>query len=129
VAAPAAPTTADLAEAVIDDLARQAAAPAAPAAPVGFILYVGCAPIGSGVINALEYADAAHEELKKLHGVAHYREMEYGKGPGELCKALQHVFTMVGVPGGDVVLGDTHIEQDTAAVWLSQAAKVVRAFR
>jgi hypothetical protein len=118
----------------IDDIARQMAAAIPATAPeaapaVGFTLYVGCAPIGSEVVNALEYADVAHEELKRVHGVGHYREMEYGKGPGEICKALQHVFTTYGAPGGDVVLGDTHIEQDTSAVWFSLAAKVVRAFR
>lgn len=99
----------------------------------GFTLYVGCAPIGCTVTNALEYVDAAHNELKTTYGVSHYREMEYGKGPGELCKVLEDALTLCeanGIgPTGDVVYGNTQIEQDVSSVWFSRAAKIVRAFR
>lgn len=96
---------------------------------VGFVLYVGCAPIGCQVTNALEYMNVAHDQLREAHGVTHYREMEYGKGPGELCRSLESVFKLCGAPTGDVVFGSSQIEEDTASVWFSKAVKVVRAFR
>jgi len=111
-----------------------AAAPEeASVAPDGFTLYIGCAPVGSKVTNALIYVNAAHDAVKKTHGVAHHRELEYGKGPGELCKALEALLVLCegteNVPSGDVFLGNTQVEEDTAPVWISKAAKVVRAFR
>jgi len=111
--------------------AHTVAAPAAP--PTGFVLYVGCAPIGCEVTSALIYVNAAHDRLKELHNVAHYQEMEHGKGPGELCKVLEEVLalceTASNAPLGDVVFGNTRAEEDTAGVWISRATKVVRAFR
>jgi hypothetical protein len=99
----------------------------------GFTLYVGCAPIGSHVTNALEYVNAAHDQLRAARGVTHYREMEYGKGPSELCAALEALLALCegtpNAPAGDVVLGGAQIEEDTASVWFSKAAKIVRAFR
>jgi hypothetical protein len=99
----------------------------------GFTLYVGCAPIGCNVTNTLEYVNAAHDQLKEAHGVTHYREMEFGKGPGLLCVALEMLLAncegTMNAPVGDVVLGGAQIEEDTASVWFSKAAKVVRAFR
>jgi len=99
----------------------------------GFILYVGCAPIGCNVTNALEYVNAAHDQLRAARGVTHYREMEFGKGPGELCAALEALLALCegtpNAPTGDVVLGGAQIEEDTASVWFSKAAKIVRAFR
>lgn len=111
----------------------KAATAAAPASDEGFVLYVGCAPIGIEVTNALEYVNLAHDELKENYRtqvpvVTHYREILYGKGPAELCKALENVLTLCEATG-DVVLGTTQIEEDTASVWLSKASKVVRAFR
>jgi 3-methyladenine DNA glycosylase Mpg len=110
-----------------------AASDEAPAASDGFVLYIGCAPIGTKVTNALVYVNAAHDEVRKAHSVAHHREMEYGKGPGELCKALEILLALCegteNVPSGDVFLGNTQIEEDTAPVWIAKAAKVVRAFR
>ncbi len=99
----------------------------------GFTLYVGCAPIGCQVTNALEYVTAAHERFQAASGISHYREIDFGKGPGELCKSLELLLAECEVadaaPSGDVVLGSTQIEEDTAAVWFARAAKVVRAFR
>jgi hypothetical protein len=99
----------------------------------GFTLYVGCAPIGCNVTNTLEYVNAAHDQLKEAHGVTHYREMEFGKGPGMLCAALEVLLALCegtsSAPSGDVVLGGAQIEEDTASVWFSKATKVVRAFR
>lgn len=110
-----------------------AATDEALAALDGFTLYIGCAPVGAKVTNALIYVNAAHDEVRKTYGVAHHREMEYGKGPGELCKALEALFALCegteNMPSGDVFLGNTQIEEDTAPVWISKAAKVVRAFR
>lgn len=99
----------------------------------GFVLYVGCSPIGIEVTNALEYVNAAHEQLLENYAVqvptiSHYREILYGKGPAELCKALERILASVEA-SGDVVLGTTQIEEDTASVWLTKASKVVRAFR
>lgn len=116
--------------------ATAAAAPETPVAEVsadplqngGFILYIGCSPIGCEVTNALEYVAAAHDQLKEARGIAHYREMEYGKGPGELCKSLEDVLSYFALTG-DVVLWDSQMELDTASVWLSKASKIVRAFR
>lgn len=104
-----------------------------PAEPPGFTLYVGCAPIGTEVTSALEYVNAAHEYLKENYReqvpvITHYREIVFGKGPAELCKALEFILASVEATG-DVVLGTTQIEEDTASVWLSKASKVVRAFR
>lgn len=106
---------------------------AAAASEGGFVLYVGCAPIGIEVTSALEYVTAAHEQLKDNYGsqvppVTHYREILYGKGPAELCKTLEGILASLPADG-DVVLGTTQIEEDTASVWLSKASKVVRAFR
>lgn len=99
----------------------------------GFTLYVGCAPIGCNVTNALDYVNAAHDQLRAARGVTHYREMEFGKGPGELCAVLEALLALcegtANAPAGDVVLGGAQIEEDTASVWFSKAAKVVRAFR
>jgi len=99
----------------------------------GFTLYVGCAPIGCNVTSALEYVNAAHDQLRQARGVTHYREMEFGKGPGELCATLEMLLGLCegteNAPSGDVVLGGAQIEEDTASVWFSKAAKVVRAFR
>jgi hypothetical protein len=99
----------------------------------GFVLYVNCAPIGIEVTDALEYVNAAHEQLLENYAVqvptiSHYREILYGKGPAELCKTLEGILASLPA-AGDVVLGSTQIEEDTASVWLSLAAKVVRAFR
>lgn len=99
----------------------------------GFVLYVNCAPIGIEVTEALEYVNAAHEQLKENYqnqvpAVSHYREILYGKGPAELCKTLEGILASLPA-AGDVVLGSTQIEEDTASVWLSLASKVVRAFR
>jgi hypothetical protein len=100
---------------------------------IGFTLYVGCAPIGCNVTNALEYVNAAHDQLRQARGVTHYRELEFGRGPGELCAALEALLALCegteNAPSGDVVLGGAQIEEDTASVWFSKAAKVVRAFR
>jgi hypothetical protein len=110
-----------------------AASDEAPAASDGFVLYIGCAPVGTKVTNALIYVNAAHDEVRKAHGIMHHREMEYGKGPGELCKALESLLALCegteNVPSGDVFLGNTQVEEDTAPVWIAKAAKVVRAFR
>jgi len=99
----------------------------------GIVLYVGCAPIGSQVTYALEYINQAHDNLRGMMPISHYRELEFGKGPGELCKALENLLGVCEVEGlfpqGDVVLGSTQIEEDTASVWFSKAAKIVRAFR
>jgi hypothetical protein len=88
-------------------------------APAGFTLYVGCAPIGVPVTNALDYVIAAQARA--------------GEHPLSLCRTLEALLVQCeeagNVPSGDVVLGDTQMEQDTASVWLSRAAKVVRAFR
>jgi hypothetical protein len=104
-----------------------------PSVPVGFTLYVGCAPIGCQVTNALEYVNAAHDQLREATGATHYRELEFGKGPGELCKVLEVLLALCegtdNAPHGDVVLGSTQIEEDTASVWFSKAIKIVRAFR
>ena len=83
--------------------------------------------------SALEYVNAAHDQVKENYReqappISHYREILYGKGPAELCKALEIILASVEATG-DVVLGTTQIEEDTASVWLSKAAKVVRAFR
>lgn len=99
----------------------------------GFVLYVGCSPIGTEVTSALEYANAAHDYLKENYReqapiITHYREILYGKGPAELCKALEIILASIEA-AGDVVLGSTQIEDDTASVWFSKASKVVRAFR
>jgi hypothetical protein len=99
----------------------------------GFTLYVGCAPIGCNVTNALDYVNAAHDQLRQARGITHYREVEFGRGPGELCAALEVLLALCegteNAPSGDVVLGGAQIEEDTASVWFSKAAKVVRAFR
>jgi hypothetical protein len=59
--------------------------------------------------------------------------MDFGKGPGELCAALEALLALCegtpNAPTGDVVLGGAQIEEDTASVWFSKAAKIVRAFR
>ncbi len=111
----------------------KATAAAQPETNGGFTLYVGCAPIGCNVTNTLEYVNAAHDQLKEAHGVTHYREMEFGKGPGMLCATLEVLLALcegtTNAPAGDVVLGGAQIEEDTASVWFSKAAKVVRAFR
>jgi hypothetical protein len=109
------------------------AASAVAEASDGFVLYVGCSPIGIEVTNALEYVNAAHEQLLENYAVqvptiSHYREILYGKGPAELCKALERILASIEA-SGDVVLGTTQIEEDTASVWLTKASKVVRAFR
>lgn len=101
--------------------------------PAGFTLYIGCAPVGGKVTNALIYVNAAHDAVKKARGVAHHRDMEFGKGPGELCKELESLLELCegteNVPSGDVFLGNTQVEEDTSSVWISRAAKIVRAFR
>jgi hypothetical protein len=101
--------------------------------PAGFTLYIGCAPVGGKVTNALIYVNAAHDAVRKTRGVAHHRDMEFGKGPGELCKELESLLELCegteNVPSGDVFLGNTQVEEDTSSVWISRAAKIVRAFR
>jgi hypothetical protein len=90
------------------------------AGPAGFTLYVGCAPIGVPVTNALDYVKLAYDDVSD------------NNTPRELCDALSSVLNLCTAdeaPSGDVVLGDTQIEKDTASVWLSRATKVVRAFR
>lgn len=98
---------------------------------VTFTLYIGCAPVGVEATNALVYVNAAHDALKKNRGVSHYLETE--RGAGELCKELESLLALCegtwNAPRGDVFLSNTQIEEDTASVWLSRAAKVVRAFR
>lgn len=132
VVAVAEPEAVDEPETPYTDEPDPYATPETPMMP-GFTLYVGCAPIGCQVTNALEYVNAAHDQLREATGVTHYREMEFGKGPGELCKVLEVLLALCesteSAPTGDVVLGSTQIEEDTAAVWFSKAAKVVRAFR
>jgi hypothetical protein len=100
---------------------------------LGFTLYIGCAPVGGKVTNALIYVNAAHDAVRKTRGVAHHRDMEFGKGPGELCKELESLLELCegteNVPSGDVFLGNTQVEEDTSSVWISRAAKIVRAFR
>lgn len=100
----------------------------------GFTLYVGCTPIGCEVTSALDYVNAAHDLLKESGvGISHYRQMEFGKGPAALCATLENLLALCdtegNAPSGDVVLGSTQIEEDTASVWFTKASKVVRAFR
>lgn len=108
-------------------------APAPSEAPAGFVLYIGCAPMGVEVTNALDYVNAAHDQLKETMKVSHYKMIPYGEAQAAISNFLDHVFAQCAqtnsVPTGDVVLGDTQIEQDTAAIWISKAAKVVRGFR
>jgi len=94
----------------------------------GFVLYIGCAPIGTAVTNALEYVNAAHDRLKDVYGATYSKDMA-----GALCTELEGLLALCemsgNAPSGDVVLGNTRAERDTASVWLSRAQKVVRAFR
>ena len=110
-------------------------APVSATAPVtngsvGFTLYIGCAPIGVEVSNARDYVNAARDHLKATPG-AYYGRNDLS--PSVLCEALEALFVLCketgNAPSGDVLLGDTQMEQDTSSVWLSKASKVVRSFR
>lgn len=106
-AAPVASAPLPLQEAIVE--AAEAAAPV-----VGFTLYIGCAPVGCEVTNALEYVNVAYAEVKHRGSV--------------LCDQLEKILLQL-PPTGDVLFGSTQIEEDTASLWLSKATKVVRAFR
>jgi hypothetical protein len=88
----------------------------------GFTLYINCAPIGCAVTNALDYVMCAYQSA--LSGAA--------MGPVALCGILDEFLNVSEreghAPSGDVLLGNTQMEQDTLSVWLSRASKVVRAF-
>lgn len=72
--------------------ANDAAAAVAAAGEVIGTLYIGCLPVGDpNVINANDLIAQANAIVCEEQTVPHYKQVEYGKGPGMLAVALAQV--------------------------------------
>ena len=114
-------------------------APEVPVAPVaapsagspgadGYTLFVDCLPVNEPVTSAEDLIDEANKLVCQANESAHYKLIDFGKGPGLLQVALEHLITNGSKPVGAVVLGST-TGADALPVLQKHAARVVRGLR
>jgi hypothetical protein len=102
-----------------------AALPEAPAAD-GFTLCINCAPLRATFTYLAEWLAPVMSALQVSQGVAHYKQCDFGKGPGHLL-AMTESALAANPPKGFLVLETCTSEgSDLLSLLTSKASTVIR---
>lgn len=121
----AAPVQAAATPAPVQAQAPAAFSPGSRKNGAGFLLYVNAIPIGRDVAYASTMIEKASETLR-AQGVAHYKLVDFGKGVGALCQALEPILAQHDPQKPIVLLLDGNGTRDALDTFLSYAGAVVR---
>jgi len=92
----------------------------------GFTLYVDCIPQDGGV-SALDFCMVAASQAASENGVEHYRLIEYGQGPAQMCLALEKLLkSQEPLKGAILLVTSNQVTADAAPVFEALASRVVR---
>lgn len=131
---PRAPTGGGLAAPVAQMPAQPAPPPAEapkrgrPAKKTGFTLCVNCVPVGTKVVDAMDYVRAAEATVRQELNVLDWAMVEYGKSGGALRTAVVAAIEATPISNSAMVIIDTRIPQgrESLSVFLERAATVIR---
>lgn len=93
------------------------------------VLYIDCFPLNGDVLLADNLAKTANDRIKAEKGVADYRYLEYGAGPGALAATAEEILDgMVSIPR---ICIDTHSPEGCALLsrFKVRAVEIVQSTR
>ena len=99
-----------------------------PAKKTGFTLCVNCVPVGSKVVDAMDYIRAAEATVRQELSVLDWAMVEFGKGGGSLRTAVAAAIEATPISNSALVVIDTRLPQgrEALSVFLERAATVIR---
>lgn len=121
----AAPTPSTVAEGLVDGPSPVESTPRGRIP----VLYIDCFPLNGDVLLADNLAKTANDRIKAEKGVADYRYLEYGAGPGALAATAEEILDgMVSIPR---ICIDTHSPEGCALLsrFKVRAVEIVQSTR
>lgn len=99
-----------------------------PATKKGFTLCVNCVPMGTKVVDAMDYIRAAEAIVRQEFNVLDWAMIEYGKGGGSLRTAVAAAIDQTPITNSALVVIDTRVPagRETLSVFLERAGTVIR---